>query len=83
MKKKFTFKPGNKNEFGEDIVMYYGGIKVSFEDIAKQIIFMRGNEDRIFPKSEGFEGEDKFIKYIQEVLDTNKIPDKPDYQLPN
>ena len=40
MKKKFTFKPGNKNEFGEDIVMYYGGIKVSFEDIAKQIIFM-------------------------------------------
>ena len=82
MKKKFTFKPGDKNEHGEDIVMYYGGIKVSFEDIAKQILFMRDNESRIFPKSKGFKGEDMFMKYVQEVLDTNKIPDKSDYQLP-
>jgi len=81
--KKFTFERGNKNEHGEDWVIKFGPSteKITFKDIAKQIIFMMDNEDRIYPKEKDFEGRDKFKRYIQEVLDTGKIPSDKKHQL--
>ena len=42
---------------------------------------MMDNEDRIYPKEKDFEGRDKFKRYIQEVLDTGKIPSDKKHQL--
>ncbi len=78
---KFTYQAGTKNQFGEDKVSIFNGVKVSFEDLARLMKELIENEERIYPKDKGFRGGDMLKEYLQEVLDTGQMPDKSKHQL--
>tara|TARA_Y100000592_G_scaffold19636_2_gene30101 strand:- start:4454 stop:4714 length:261 start_codon:yes stop_codon:yes gene_type:complete len=77
--KKFKAVKGRKHP-KDNLLLYYGN-PVEFKDVAKMCVFFMENEDNIYPPEEGFEGAEKFIKYIKETLNTRKLPNDKDYQL--
>ena len=82
---KFRHEQGNKSKI--DRVLYFNGVRVKYEDIAKMCIFFMINEDNLYPpdelkkNGEPKEGAKRFIRYIKEVLDTRKIPNRKKYGL--
>jgi|TARA_B100000085_G_C18446323_1_gene472929 hypothetical protein len=75
---KFKIIKGRKHS--KDRILLYNGKAVSFKDVAKMCIFFMINEDNVYNKP-WHKGAKKFIEYIQEVLNTRKIPNDKDYQL--
>lgn len=50
-------------------------------DIAEMCIFFMGNEDNLYPPSRGFEGAEKFKRYIAKTIVFEKVPCDKEFQI--
>ena len=74
---KFKYVQGNKSP-DDKILLYYNN-PVTFEDVAKMIIFFMNNEDRLYPPPAKEAG--LFKEYIMDVLNKRKIPTDSKYKV--
>ena len=65
----------------EDRILLYNNKAVSFADVAVMMLHFMHNEDILYPPAKGYKGAGMIKEYIQEVLDTRKIPKDKKYQI--
>ena len=65
----FKLEYGKKNKYGQDIVLFLNGFKITMMELGIAVGFLYRNEDRIYPPSKGFEGGARFKKFINDCMD--------------
>ena len=66
----FKLEYGKKNKHGLDIILFWNGFAVTMVELGIACGFIYRNEERIWPPSNGFEGGEKFKKFINECMST-------------
>ena len=63
-----------KGKYGpDDEVLFFNGKRPSILEIAQTIVHFIRNDERIYPRSKGFQGGDMLRKFLIEVLLKGKI----------
>ena len=64
----FKLEYGKKNKYGLDIILFWNGFAVSMVELGIACGFIYRNEERIWPPSNGFEGGEKFKRFINDCM---------------
>ena len=65
----FKLEYGKKNKHGLDIILFWNGFAVTMVELGIACGFIYRNEERIWPPSNGFEGGEKFKRFINDCMD--------------
>jgi len=72
-------REGAKTEFGKDMVIEIstnGWDRITNEDVFKLIKMFYDNEEEIYPRSQGFQGGDKFKEAVFQLFSNNMTAEK-------
>ena len=64
----FKLEYGKKNKHGLDIILFWNGFAVTMVELGIACGFIYRNEERIWPPSNGFEGGEKFKRFINDCM---------------
>lgn len=58
----------------EDVIIKYNGLPISFVEIAKLLLKLWENEDKLYPPPR-FKGASLSMEFIQELFETRELTD--------